>query len=382
MNGNVEILPVRTTSDIRSFIRIQPEIYAGEQCWIPPLYVQERKELDRRRNPFYEHASAEFYLALRDGRAVGRIAAIENRLHNVYYGDRVGFFGYYEAVDDADVSGALFAAAGSWLREKGLHFLRGPVNPSMNGNIGFLVDGFDRPSSMLMPYTKRYYIDHARAAGLEKAMDVIIYGWDFRAYGSDRDPYTHFVERLERLERYANRKHDFVVRRVDLDNVDGELKVIRDICNRGLKDNWGYVPLTDNEMEALKHELLRIVDPDFFYIAEMNGEPAAVFLASPDYNEIIARMKGRILPLGWLNFLLYRKRVKKFTIYLFAATREAELAGIAAPVYARFFRECAKRKIEDYETGYILESNTRLCNMLDRLQAEKRKRYRLFQKPI
>jgi len=381
VNNSIEIKAVRTAPDLASFIRLQRSINAGEERWIPPLYAQEEKNLDRHKNPFYEHAEAGFFLALKDGRPAGRIAAIENSLHNIYYGDKVGFFGYYEAVDDDDVGRALFDAAEKWLKERGLAFMRGPVNPSMNGNIGFLVDGFDWPPSMLMPYTKRYYIDHARASGLDKAMDVIVYGWFFHVYDSV-DQGVRFLKQLERLERFINKKNKITVRRINLDDVEGEIAIIKEICNQSLKDNWGYVPLTDGEMEALKHELLRIVDPDFFYIAEIDGTPEAVFMALPDYNKILARMNGRIFPFGWLKFLLFKKKIDKLILYLFAATPKGEQIGIAAPMYAEFFRECFKRKIKNYETGYVLENNLRLCNMLDKFHATKRKRYRIFQKPI
>ena len=377
---DLEIRTVRTYAELRSFIHLQHLINAGEEHWIRPLYAQEKKDLDRGRNPFFEYAEAEFFMALREGRPVGRIAAIENRLHNIYHGDRVGFFGYYEAVDDVEVSKALFFTAEEWLKKRGMRFMRGPINTSMNGCIGFLIEGFDYPPSMLMPYTKKYYINHALAGGFRKIMDVIVYGWHFKAYGTAE--HMHFMDKLERLGRYAKKKSNIRVRCFNPKDVAREIKVIKEICNQSLKDNWGYVPLTDGDMEAFKKELLRIIDPDFFYIAELDGKPEGVFLACPDYNQIISRMNGRLFPLGWLKFLLYRGRIDKFTIYLFAATPRGERAGIAAPVYARFFRECLKRKVRDYETGYVLENNVQLRKMLERLGATKRKRYRLFQKPI
>ncbi len=376
----IEIQPVRTSRQRRHFVSLAYRLNAGRAHWIPPLRAEQRREIDPRQNPFYEHAEAEWFVAYRDRQPVGRIAAMENRLHNQHWNDRVGFFGHFESVDDLDVSGALFTAAETWLRQRGFERMRGPTNPSMNANIGFLTEGFEYPPSIPMPYTQPFYPAHAEAYGLRKAMEVFVYGWDYRKYSQEH--VERWRKRLVRLCRYVERKSDIRVRGPRRDRVDQELQAIRDVCNESLKGNWGFVPMTDGEMQAARRELERIIDPEMFFIAEIDGRPEAVFLACPDYNELLTRMNGRILPFGWLSYLRYRRKIRKYVVYVYASTRRAEAKGAAAVLYKHFFETCFRKNIMNCETGYVLETNTLMRNTIENFGAELQKRYRLYEKSI
>lgn len=378
--NKVRIEPIRSARGRRTFIRLARQLNVDRQLWVPPLARDQRREIDPRHNPFYQHAAAELFVAYHQNKPVGRIAAIENRAHNAHWRDRIGFFGHYECIDDTDVSRRLFAAAENWLADRGLNRMRGPTNPSMNTNVGFLIDGFQYTPTIPMPYTHRYYPAQAEASGLQKAMDVIVYGWDYDDYS---DQHTELVRnRIARLSLQVQKRNHIRIRGPNLDRVADELELIRSICNDSLADNWGYVPMSDEEVRALGDELKRIVDPDLFSIAEIDGQAQAVFLACPDYNELLARMNGRILPWGWLAYLRYRRRIRKYVVYVYAATRNADAQGVGVLLYKRFFDACFRKGIKYCETGYVLETNMRMRNTIEKLGAKQPKRYRMYEKPI
>jgi hypothetical protein len=348
--------------------------------WVAPLLRDQKYEIDFRRNPFYEHATAALFVAYQGRRPAGRIAAIENRLHNQHWQDQVGFFGFYEAEDNLAVSRALFAAAESWLHGRGLDRMRGPTNPSMNTNVGFLIEGFEFPPSMPMPYTRPYYKTQAEDAGLRPAMDVFVYGWNYDDYS---DAYVKpRWQRIVRLSERVRSRAGIRIRTVRRDRVDEELENIRNICNESLKDNWGFVPLTDGEMRAARRDLEHVTDLDMFHFAEIDGRPEAVFFACPDYNELLARMKGRIWPWGWLTYLRYRRHIKRYVVYVYAATPRADAMGVGVALYERFFGECFRKGIKSCETGYVLETNTRMRNSIENFGAHRRKTYQLYEKVL
>lgn len=378
--SQIRIEPVRTARDQRTFIGIARQLNQDRELWVPSLHSREAHEISPQHNPFYQHATAEFFVAYLRDRPVGRIAAIDNQAHNEYWKERTGFFGHYECIDDGEVSRQLFSAAEDWLSGRGLDGIRGPTNPSMNANIGFLIDGFQYAPSIPMPYTQPYYPDHAEAYGMQKAMDVIVYGWAFDEY-----PKQHVEKiraRIRRLSQSVQKRNQITIRGPNLRDLPNELDIIRSICNESLSDNWGFVPLTDEEIAMEGNELKQIIDPDMFSIAEVDGQAVAVFMACPDYNELLARMNGRILPLGWLTYLRYRRRIKKYVVYVYAATRYADAQGVGVLLYERYFDECFRKGIKVCETGYVLENNLRMRNTIEKLGAKPHKRYRIFEKPI
>lgn len=378
--SQIIIKPVQTRRDRRTFIRLARQLNANRELWVPSLTERDTREISADHNPFYQHATAEFFVAFRGEQPVGRIAAIENQAHNEYWKDRIGFFGHYECVDDPEVSRQLFAAAQHWLSARGLHEMRGPTNPSMNANIGFLIDGFQYSPSIPMPYTQPYYPHHAEAFGLRKAMDVIVYGWDFDEYSKQH--VSGIVERLTRLGQKVRAKNEITIRGPNLRDLANELEIIRSICNDSLADNWGFVPLTDDEIRMEGDELKQIIDPEMFSIAEVNGQAQAVFMACPDYNELLARMDGRVLPWGWLTYLRYRKRIRKYVVYVYATTQFADAQGVGVLLYEQYFNACLRKGIKVCETGYVLENNLRMRNTIENLGAIARKRYRIYEKSI
>ena len=378
--SSIQIKPVRSSSDRRTFIRLARQLNADRELWVPSLTPIEKREIDPRRNPFYQHASAELFLAYRQNEPVGRIAAIENRAHNEHWKDRVGFFGHYECIEDTDVSSLLFDAAEQWLAGRGLDHVRGPTNPSMNANMGFLVDGFQHAPTIPMPYTQPYYPEQAGHSGYEKAKDVIVYGWDYENYSDEHLKAIH--DRAARLSNLVKKRNQIRIRGPNLKRIRDELEIIRTICNESLADNWGFVPITQQETHAEAKQLKQVIDPEMFNIAEIDGQPHAVFMVFPDYNELLARMKGRIFPWGWLNFLRYRRRISKYVVYVYASTRMGDACGVGPLLYKSFFDGCFRKGIKCCETGYVLEDNLRMRNTIEKLGAEQRKRYRIYEKRI
>jgi hypothetical protein len=251
----------------------------------------------------------------------------------------------------------------------------------MNSSAGFLIEGFEFPPVIPMPYTPAHYARQAETFGLQKAMDLLVYGWDYSQL-SQVDHIQPRWRRIVRLSQAVQQRTGIRVRGVRADRVAEELRDVQQICNASLKDNWGFVPLTDGDMAAARRELQQIVDPEMFFVAEIDGRPEAVFLACPDYNELLVRLRGRIFPLGWLTWLRYRRRIKKYVVYVYATTPRAEALGVAAPLYEQYFGGCFRKGIQDCESGYILETNTVMRNSAENLGARPRKRYRVYEKPI
>ncbi len=378
--SDLDIQPVRNRRQRRDFLELMYRLNAGRPLFVPPLRYEHRREMDPRRNPFYEHADAQLFVAYRANKPVGRIAAIENRSHNQHWNDRVGFFGHYEAIDDPDVSHRLFTAAEDWLRGRGLDRMRGPTNPSMNANVGFLIDGFEHPPTIPMPYTQPFYPAHAEAYGLQPAIRVLVYGWNYSHYTPQY--IDRWRRRIARLSQYVEQRVDIQVRGPRRDRVGEDLQLIREICNESLQHNWGFVPMTDGEMHAVRRELERIIDPDMFFLAEIDGRPEAVFIACPDYNELLALMNGRLFPFGWLSYLRHRRKIQKYVVYVYASTPRAEAMGAAAVLYRHYFDNCFRKGIMHCETSYVLETNALMRNSIENLGAQLRKRYQLYEKPI
>lgn len=359
-------------------MRLARRIYADQPLWVPNLERESLKEITPGKNPFYEHAEAQLFLAFRNGHAVGRIAAIENPRHNEHWNDRVGFFGHYESVNDLEVSQSLYSAAEEWLRDRNLESMRGPTNPSMNVSVGFLSEGFEHPPTIPMPYTPAYYLRQAEAYGLYPAMEVFVYGFKFEEHSQAEKDNTWL--RVQRLSNFVQQRANVKVRTVRMDAIGEELDHVRSICNVSLKDNWGYIPMTPAELEAAREELQNVIDPAFFLFAEIDGQPEAVFIGCPDYNELLKKMDGRLFPRGWWTYLRQRRHIQKHVIFVYAATPKAYAVGAGAVLYEKFFGECLRRGIKHLETGYVLDTNMRMRNSIEKFGAEVWKRYQLFEK--
>lgn len=381
--SDVRVIPVETEEQRRAFVRFPWRLYRHDPYWVPPIFGDRLKLLTPGRHPFHEHARLQLFLAMAGREVVGTIGAIVNHRHNEVHGDSVGFFGFFEVVDDDAVAHALFDAASDWLREQGMTAIRGPENPSQNEECGLLVDGFDMPPVVMMPYNPRYYQGLIERAGFEKAQDL--YAWDIRT-----DIFDYNVQKLPakflRVAEQARQREGLVVRKIDLKQFDQEVERAKVIYNSAWEKNWGFVPMTDHEIEHLGQELKMILDPDLVYLAEVDGRPAGISLGVPDVNQALIRARPQpntwSLPLTLLKFLWYRRRIDAFRLMIMGVVPEYRTMGIDAVFYVETAREAFRKGYRRCEMSWILESNEMMNRIIERLGGRIYKTYRLYEKPL
>lgn len=370
---DIDVVPVRTTDEREAFIRLPWSLYRGRDAWVPPLLGDMRGRTDPDRHPFYGHSDARLYLALRGGRPVGRIAAIHNRNHVAFHDEPAGFFGFFESVDDADVSEALFEAAAGWLRDRGLEVMRGPTSYSTNEESGLLVEGFERPPAILMPYNPRYYEGLVTGAGFEEAATLVAY------HLADNSP----PDWLERISGRVRERTGVRIRPLRMSEFERELERIQAIYNAAWERNWGFVPMTDAEFEHMADELEPVLEPDLALIAEdASGEPVGFSLALPDLNQAIRHANGRLFPFGLLKILWHARRIQLARVITLGLVEEYRGRGVDGLLYLETFRNGAEHGITEGEFSWVLEDNEPMRKPLERMGARVYKRYRIYDRPL
>ena len=347
--------------------------------WVPPLRRDVALLLDRTRNPFFEHGEAEYYLAERDGVVVGRIAAITNRLHNETHEDRVGFFGFFESTDDSAVADALFDAAASWLRPRGFETMRGPASFSVNDECGLLVDGFDTPPTLLMPHNPPYYVALIERAGFTTAKNLLAY------QGGDLVKYKPVPDRLVRATEIMRQRMGITLRPLDMKRFDAEVEQIKAVYNAAWEKNWGFVPMTEREIEHLAEQFRPVVIPDIVPIAEKDGKVVGFGLGLPDLNVVFrANRSGRLTPLllARLFWYLKAKKLTRARCPLLGVIPEFRGRGLDAVLYHWIWTKAAEHGIYWSEAGWILEDNPVMRAGLEKMTFEVYKTYRLYDRAV
>ena len=370
MSSQVSVRAVRSRSDERAFIRLQYKMYKDYPYWVPPLLMDRKKLIDRAHNPFYKHARMELFLAQRDGTLVGRIGAIVNDNHNREHKENIGFFGFFECVNDQAVANALFDAATGWLKEQKVAGVRGPANPSVNDEYGLLIEGFDRSPAILMPYNPPYYANLIEGYGFAKIKDLF-------AYQVNRDDVM--TERLKRVSEAVKNRDGVVFRSINMKDFDNEVKIVHELYTRGWEHNWGEVPLTDDEFDYMAKDLKAVVNPELVIIAELKGKPVGFGMSLPDLNEIFRFNKsGHLLP-ALVRMVLFKRRVSNIRIIILGVLPEYQPSGIGAVL----FYETAIRAIANGypygEASWVLEDNMMMNRGAKLLNGKLTKRYRLYQ---
>jgi hypothetical protein len=334
-----------------------------------------RKMLSRKKNPFFQHAEAEYFLGERPrggGGVVGRIAAIHNRAHNEFHGERVGFFGFFECVNDQAAANALFDAAAAWLRGRGLTAMRGPASFSTNDECGLLVNGFDTPPTLLTPYNPPYYVRLVESAGFVKAKDLLQY----------RITNPSMPERLLHAAQILAARKQITLRRIDMKRFDDEVERIKHVYNRAWEKNWGFVPMTDAEIDHLAAQLKPVVVPDLVVFAERDGETIGFAAALPDLNVALkANPSGRLFP-GILKVLWAARKITRARILLLGLLKEYRRTGADALMYHWIWEKGYVRGYRWGEAGWILDDNTAMINALLRLGFEHYKTLRLYDRRL
>jgi GNAT superfamily N-acetyltransferase len=334
--------------------------------------------LSRSRNPFFEHAEAEYFLAEREGEVVGRIAAIANRLHNETHDDRVGFFGFFECVDDPEVARALFDSAAVWLKERGFDTMRGPASFSVNDECGLLVDGFETPPTLMMPHNPRYYVRLVEQSRFVKAKDLLVY------QGGAPDHYVPVPERLARGTELIRQRQGITLRPLDMKHFDADVERIKQLYNLAWEKNWGFVPMTEHEIDHLAEQFKPVVVPDIVPFAEKNGQVIGFGIVLPDLNTIFrTNRSGRLFPVIFrLLWALKTRRIRRARILLLGILPEYQGKGIDAMLYHWIWTRCGELGMTWGEAGWILEDNPAMNAGLEKMTFRVYKTYRLYDRPL
>jgi len=372
MNTEVEVREVAGSGgELRSFIRFPWEIYRKRYPhpnWVPPLLSTEKTLLDKSRSPFFEHGDAAYLMAFREGKPVGRIAGIINDRHVEFHEEKVGFFGFFESVKDQAVTDALVRAAADWVRERGMEVMRGPMNFSTNETCGLLVDGFDEPPTIMMPYNPPWYETQLLATGMEPVQLLLSYyipaDWD--------------IQRIIRVAEKAREKAGVRMRALDMSRFREEVDLLKGIYNDAWEMNWGFVPMTDAEFDHLAKDLKPVVDPDFVKIAFLGEEPVGFALTVPDVNQVLIRMNGRLLPFGWLKLLFGLKKIDVARVIALGVKKPYQGMGLGSMFYADAFDVANRKGYRGGEASWILEDNADMRKPMEAMGAEINKRYRVY----
>lgn len=376
---SLEVSLVKRRRDLSAFVDVPWHIppLVGSAIWVPPLRMMVRDLLDTKGNPFYRNADRALFVARRGGKLVGRIAAIENRAHNETHQDRVGFFGFFESVDDPEVAAGLTEAASDWLRSRGLTSIRGPMNPSTNYDCGLLVDGFDRHPQFLTSWNPPYYEALVRGAGLAPAKDLVAY---WLPYG---EPGFQFNPKLSTLAERAAVRANMTFRDLVPSRFWAEVELVWDIYNSAWERNWGFVPMSRDEFLHMAKSLKPLLISQFAFLAEVGGVPAGFMLAVPDYNLVFRKIpNGRLFPFGAARILLGKSKLRTGRI-IALGIKEQFRNGSVLPV---FMHESWRRAIAfgspGAEASWILEDNEAMRQPLETFGGRVYRRWRIFEAPL
>jgi GNAT superfamily N-acetyltransferase len=369
---NITIDIVKTGRDRCDFVNLPYRLHKGQKGWVPPLVSEVKGALSTVKNPFYQHASIEQFVARRDGKVVGRIAAVVDQNFIKAQGQEIGLFGFFECSDDQEVAGALFERAAQSLKERKMQKMLGPSNPSMNDEIGVLIDAFDIPPAVKMVWNPAYYPKLFENAGFSKAMDIF-------AYDMHEDEAT---DRLKRMGLAILKRSKISIRKVNMKRFDEEVETVRQVYNSAWSDNWGFVPWTKEEFEHAAKGLKQIIDPDLLLIAEDQGKPVAFSLGLPDMNLALKHINGRLFPFGLPILLYHARRINRIRIPILGVVKEYRGRGIDTALYYETFRIGTGKGYHSCEMSWILEDNELMNRAAEMMGARKYKTYRLYDKPL
>lgn len=369
----VTVRVVQTQRDWEEFIEIPFRLYRGNPCWVPPLRSEVRKLLDPQKNPFWEHARGTVFLAEREGRTVGRISAQIDDNYNNLWNERLGSFGFFECENDQAVADALFDAAAAWVREQGMTVLRGPMSPSSNDEWGFLLDAYDKPPVLMMPYNPPYYLELAERWGLKKAKDLLAF---YKHISMPMPP------RMRELAEKLRANPRITTRCINMKNLPAEMAIIKDLYNASWQKNWGFSPMTSKEMDLLAENLKTFADPGLVRFAFYDGKPAGLSITLPNINEVLIHLNGRLGPVEMVKFLFLKRRIKGVRAIVFGFKQEYRRLGLPILLFYETEEYGRQRGYEWCEMSWNLEDN-RLINDFDReAGGVEYKHYRVMERPL
>jgi GNAT superfamily N-acetyltransferase len=370
----IEIRPVKGLGDLRRFVELPFHLHAGTP-WIPPLKLERYAFLSRKLNAFFKHGEAQYFLARRDGRVVGRVTAQVDHAYNEFHQTRWGMFGFLEFEDEPEIVSALLAAAEGWLRERGCERMVGPMDFQINDESGVVVEGFEREPLIRNPWHPPYYQRRCEEAGLAKAMDLLM--WELSI-----DNRETLLPVLPKLAERARNKHGIRIRKMSRRHLRRDLDEFAKVYNAAWSRNWGFAPYSKDDLDAYALDLQLVYDRDWFMIAENDRETVAVALTIPDINQVLKKMKGRLLPLGWWYYLNRRRIVDRLRVGFLGVMPEYQHTGVAAQLYVEHFDVAEHSRCKYGETGWILESNHSMNRGMEAMGGRIVKRFRVYERPL
>ena len=374
---SVDVRPVASKRELREFIDLPFRLHATSPQWVPPLRLERRLFLDRRRNAYFRHAEAELFLARRDGRIVGRVSAQIDHAYNDFHGDRTGMFGFLELEDDPEVARALVGAAEGWLAARGRDRMIGPMDFTMNDESGVLIEGYEREPFVKQPWHPPYYLRRCEEAGLVKAVDLLM--WELVI--ADREK---ILPVIFELAGQVGPKHGIRIRHMTRRSLRRDLDRFAEVYNSAWRRNWGFVPYSEEDLDHYAQELQLVFDPAWFMVAEResDGETVGVAITVPDINQVLRRMNGRVLPQGWWHYLRRRRIIDRVRVGFLGVKPEYQHTGVAAGFFVEHFDQAVQNPHKWGEMGWILETNRAMNRGMEAMGARVVKRYRVFERDL
>jgi hypothetical protein len=377
--GSVTIRPVRSRRELKGFVKVPFRLHRAHPQWVAPLVFERMEFLSAEKNPYFEHAEVQLFVAERDGEPVGRISAQIDHRWDEFQGGSDAMFGFFETSEDPEVAKALIDAATEFAVSKGRSRLLGPMDFTTNDEIGILIEGYERRPMILEPWHPPYYRELIEAEGFAKTMDVLMWELQFGDLkeGEEFDPAIHAAAKK------ALEDEGITIRNMRKRNMAAEVRRFMDVYNEAWGDNWGFVPITDAEVEFQAKNLKQVINEDWTFMAEKDGEVVGAALTLPDINQVMARLNGKLLPFGWLKFLLGKGKVDQLRVFALGVKHEYRHTGVAAGLYLRHLEEAAKPgAIGGGEMGWILETNKPMNRAMEGMGGKVVKRYRLYERAL
>lgn len=368
----IEIKEVISKQDITRFIKLPLELYKDYPLYSPQITMDLKTDFNKEKNPFFKHAKVKFYLAYKDKKCVGRIVSIVNDLHLQYHNDGVGFFGFFELINDQDVANALLNRVSSDLNDNAIKVMRGPMNFSVNEECGLLIDGYDLPPILMTPYNPPYYHELVTRYGMTKAKDL----------------YAYIIKTPDQLPEKALRVADLAskrglkVRHLNMKDFKNELQRFKEVYNSAWEKNWGFIPLTNDEIDYMGNKLKMIIVPDMTAIVEKDTEPIGFLGLFPDFNFVLRKMNGSLNPLSIGKALYYQKKIKDGRLMVLGIKEGYRRKGVDALLYREAFKGVKRLKYEQVEFSWILEDNTAIQMSIKMIGGRHYKTYRIYDKAV
>jgi GNAT superfamily N-acetyltransferase len=382
----LEITPVKTKQELLEFISFAWQVYKDDPNWVPPLVSMMKEMFDPHKNPLWEHSEFQNFVARRDGRVVGRITALINSNHNKVHQEQMGFFGFFEVLEDNEAAEALFDAASEWVRAKGMTAIRGPANPTVNDEYGLLVDGFDSPPMVMMTYNPPYYADFIERYGFVKAMDLWAYHLDTSILGGEK--VDKLPAKLTRVAEAARKRYNYAVRTINLKDWDAEVERFKKVYNSAWEKNWGAVAMTEHEIEHLAEGLKQIMDPDLVFVVEKDGKVIGVSITLPDVNQ--ALLRAHPSPQTWEPWTLlkffWRYKIRScidgIRVLILGVLEPYRGTGVDALLYYETTLAALPKGYRNAEMSWVLETNDPMNRAIQFMGGQVYKTYRIYEKPL